>query len=235
MGPTKKTARITGALYLLFVCAGLFSLMYVPGKLMVKGDAAATAANLLAHETLVRADLAVGLITGMIFLFIVLLLHSLLADVNRRYAMLMVILVLIQLPGAFVNQLLQLGALELARGTDFLAAIDQAQRETWAMLCLHLNSKSAVLSEFLWGVWLLPLAALVYRSGFLPRFLGIWLFLNGIAYVLMSGTGLLLPEYSKTVYNISLPALMGEVALMLWLLVMGIKTKPGSALTAGTN
>ena len=74
-----------------------------------------------------------------------------------------------------------------------------------------------------------PLAILVYRSGFLPRFLSVWLIINGFAYLAMSFTGLLLPQYEDMVSNIAFPAQLGEVAFMLWLLVMGVKTQPSAA------
>jgi hypothetical protein len=226
MSSIKKTARVAGVLYLLFVFAGLFSLMYVPGKLIVRGNASETADRILAHQTLLQTDLAVGLITVVLFVLIALALYQLLKDVNRQYATLMVILILIQLPQSFVSQLLQIGAVELVRGADFLSVIDKPQRETLAMLCLHLNDKSAVLSEFFWGLWLFPLGALVFRSGFLPRFLGIWLILNGVAYVAMCLTGLFLPQYAAVVYKVALPTLFGEVALMVGLLVIGFRPNP---------
>jgi hypothetical protein len=226
MNATNKTARVAGVLYFLMVFAGLFSLMYVPGKLIVRANATETANNILAHQALVRTDLAVGLISSVLFLLVALALYQLLKDVNRRYASLMVILVFIQLPQAFVTQLLQLGALELVRGADFLSAIDKPQRDTLAMLCLHLNGKSAVLSEFFWGLWLFPLGMLVFRSGFLPRFLGVWLIINGVAYVAMSLTGLFLPQCADAVYKIAIPALLGELVLTLWLLIMGARRMP---------
>lgn len=226
MAATKKTARVAGLLYLLMVFTGLFTLMYVPGKLIVKGNAAETANNILAHQTLYRIDLAVALFSVLLFTLIVLALYQLLRDVSRPLATLMVILVLIQIPQGFVSLLLQFGALELARGADFLAAIDKPQRDIWAMLCLHLDGKGAVFAEMFWGLWLFPLGALVYRSRFLPRILGIWVIINGIAYVAMSLTGILVPQYADTVYKFAFPALLGEVALTLWLLIMGIKPVP---------
>jgi len=225
MGATKQTARIAGIIYLLFVFAGVFSLMYVPGQLIVAGDAAATASNILAHQTLIWLDLAVGLISTLIFLLAALTLYQLLKDVNRQAAALMVILVLIQLPQGFVSQLLQFGSLELVRGDGFLSAMDKAQRETLAMLCIHLNAKGKILSEFFWGVWLFPLGVLVYRSGFLPRFLGVWLVLNGVAYVAMCFMNLFLPQYNDAVFKIAFPAMLGEMALMVVLLFVGFRRK----------
>jgi hypothetical protein len=201
----------------------------VPGKLIVKGNATETARNILANQTLYRIDIVVGLMATIIFMFTALVLYRLFKETNQRQAAVMLILVLVQIPQSYVGQLLQLGALELLRGADFLGVVDTTQRETMAMLCLHLNSKSIALSEIFWGLWLFPLGFLVFRSGFLPRFLGVWLIINGVAYVAMSFTGLLLPEYSLLAYKISLPALLGELALTVWLLIAGARPKPQMA------
>lgn len=226
MGATKKTARLAGLLYLMVVITGAFSLMYVTGKLAVQGTAAETTANLLAHQSLARSDVAIGLISSLLFLFVALVLYQLLKDVDRPMAALMAILVVIQIPQSFVSQLLELSALELARGSGPLSTIGQAQRDSLAVLFLHMNSKCVLLSELLWGLWLFPLGALVYRSGFIPRILGIWLLINGVAYVAQFGTDLFIPGFSGTLVKIAFPAILGEVALMLWLLIVGIRPRP---------
>ena len=225
MSSLPKTARIAGLLYLLMVFTGLFSLMYVPGQLSGHGNAQATLDNLLTHATLVRVDLAVSLVTLVLFLSVVLALYQLFKDVNRPYAVLMVILVLIQLGQTFVCQLLEFGALELVRGADLLSSIDKPQRDALALFCLHLTGKSSIFSELLWGLWLFPLGALVYRSGFLPRFLGVWLLINGIAYVLMCFLNLFLPDLASTVFKFAFPAMLGELVFTLWLLIMGIRPR----------
>jgi hypothetical protein len=223
---TKKTARIAGVLYLLLVITGMFNLMYTPGKLIVRGNAAETANKILAHQTLFRIDLVVGLCSTVIFIFLVLVLYRLFKEVNQQQAALLVILVLVQIPQAFVSQLLQIGAFELVRGADFLSVIDKPQRDVLAMLCIHLNDLATHIAEAFWGLWLFPLGLLVYRSGFLPRTLGVWLLINGFAYVGMSLTGLLFPEHAGAAYKIAFPALLGEMAFMLWLLILGAKPKP---------
>jgi hypothetical protein len=119
-----------------------------------------------------------------------------------------------------------LGALMAARGANFLSLFDKPQRDALAMLFLKLGDHQNTAAEVLWGVWLFPLAALVYKSRFLPRFLGVWLVVNGFAYVIMSLTGVLLPQYQGRVFIISQPALFGEVALMLWLVIKGARQQP---------
>ncbi|HEX4953465.1 MAG TPA: DUF4386 domain-containing protein [Thermoanaerobaculia bacterium] len=223
MPPTKRTARIAGLLYLIVVLAGPFTLLYVPGKVFVSGDATATANNILAHETLFRAHIVVGLISELAFVAVVFVLYRLLKGVNLTLATAMLILILIDVPLAFLGLANEVATLTFVRGADFLAVFDQPQRDALATLLLHFDRQGALVSEMFWGLWLLPLGLLVYRSGFLPRFLGVWLFINGLAYVTLSATGLLLPESSKMLFTIATPAMFGEMALMLWLLIVGVR------------
>jgi len=123
----------------------------------------------------------------------------------------------------FVNVVSDAGALMIVRGADFLSVFDKPQRDALAMLFLRLHGHQNTAAETLWGLWLLPLAILVYRSRFLPRFLGVWLAINGFAYVIISFTGLLLPQYADKVFIFSQPALFGEMAFMLWLVIKGTK------------
>jgi hypothetical protein len=123
----------------------------------------------------------------------------------------------------FISAASDAGALMVVRGADFLSVFDKPQRDALAMLLLRLGDHQTTAAETLWGVWLFPLAILVYRSRFLPRFLGVWLVINGIAYVIMSFTGMLMPQYQSSVFNYSQPALFAEVALMLWLLIKGAR------------
>ncbi|MCJ7481807.1 MAG: DUF4386 domain-containing protein [Thermodesulfovibrionales bacterium] len=226
MNSTKKTAKMAGILYLFMILTGIFSVMYVPGKLMVKGDAAATATNILAAQSLFTIHIVNQLVSILFFLSVVLVLYLLLKEVNNRLAALMVILVLIQIPGGVWSVMNQITALDMLRGADFWSAFDNPQREALAMSLLDLNGKGTNASELFWGLWLFPLGLLVFRSGFLPRFMGIWLIINCFAYVSISLTGLMIPQYSDIVTKLGMPVLLGEVAFMLWLLVMGAKSKP---------
>jgi hypothetical protein len=111
----------------------------------------------------------------------------------------------------------------LVRGADFLSVLDKTQREALAMLFIKLHGQGFVVAEMFWGLWLFPLGLLVYRSCFLPRFLGVWLGLAGVAWVILSLTGILLPEYQDKVDTYSQPGMIGEIVFMLWLLIMGGK------------
>jgi hypothetical protein len=228
MHPLKKTARLAGVLYLLVVVIGPFLLIFIPGKLFVPGDATATASNLLAHQSLFRAFIVLGIVGELLFVAVVLVLYRLLKGVNRQLAIVMVILVLIDAPLAFLSVANQVATLTFLRGADFLAVFDQPQRDALSTLLINFDRQGVLVSEVFWGLWLLPLGLLVYRSGFLPRLLGVWLFVNGLTYLVLSATGLLLPEHYKVAFTIATPVLLGEVAFMLWLLIVGARVRPSA-------
>lgn len=229
MTPIAKNARVAGALYLLDVLIAPFRLMYIPNTLFVSGNAAATANNILTHESLFRLGIVSDLLCGVIEIFLVLALYRLLKHVARQPAVLMVVLGLMTAPIFFVNVLNDAAVLMLVQGPHYLSAFDTTQRYGLAMLFLGLHGWETVASEIFWGLWLFPLALLVYRSRFLPRFLGIWLAVNGIAYLALSFTGLLFPRFESIVATYIVPAQFGEVAFMLWLLIMGAKKRAPTA------
>lgn len=220
-----EKARIAGILYLLDILVAPFRLIYVPKTLFVHGDAGATADNILAHELLFRLGIVSDLFCGVIEIFLVLALYRFLKNVNRTYAVLMVMLGVMTAPIFFVNVLNDAAALTLVHGADFLSVFDKPQRDALAMLFLHMHGQEIAASEIFWGLWLFPLAALVYRSRLMPRFLGVWLAINGLAYLVLSITSLLFPQCEGVVSTYIFPAQLGEVAFMLWLLVMGAKQR----------
>ena len=226
MHPTDKAARVAGAIYLSMVVTGPFTLIYIPSTLIVRGNASATANNILAHETLFRFGIVADLMTSVIFICLVMALYRLFSSVNKTIASLMVALVLVSAAVGFVNVLNYIAALTLFRGADFLAVLEKPQRDALAMLFLRLDSQGNVINEIFWGLWLLPFGLLVMRSRFLPRILGVWLIINCVAYVALSFTGLLLSQYYDVVFRSAFPALFGEMAIVLWLLVKGAKVQP---------
>ncbi len=231
MSFTSNPGRFAGLLYVLTSIVGAFAMGYVPDKLIVHGNAAATAANILASETLFRLSVAGELIGQAAFIFVAWALYELFKGVNQQHASLMVILIVVSVPVAFVNELNSIAALVLVRGADFLSVFERPQREALAMLFLNLHHYGFVVAEIFWGLWLLPLGLLIYRSRFLPRFLGVWLIIAGIAWVVLSLTSVLVPQYQDKMYTFSQPAIFGEIVFMFWLLIAGAKPKPvaGSA------
>jgi hypothetical protein len=222
----KNRGRFAGLLYVLVSIPGAFALLYVPNKLIVHGNATATANNIAASETLFRLGIAAQLISQILFMWVALALYDLLKGVNRRHAAVMLTLIVVSIPIALLNELNAIAALILVRGTDFLSMFDKAQRDALAMLFLNLHSHGFGIAGIFWGLWLVPLGLLVYRSGFLPRILGVLLMANCFSYVVNSFTYLILPQYANIVGRWMMPLGFGELLFMFWLLVMGAKPKP---------
>jgi hypothetical protein len=220
--PTVKAARTAGAVYLLETVSGPFSLIYVPSTVVVSGNAAATAANLLAHETLVRFAMLGDLWSGVISIVLMLALYRLLGAVDHEQAVLMVVLGgVVVAPIFFLNSLNWFAALTLAHGESYLGAFTTAQQQALAMLFLRLHGQGNIVNGLFWGLWLFPFGSLVMKSGFLPRWLGLWLLIDGVAYVLFSITGILAPHYRDLAFTIGQPAFFGEVAIALYLVIKG--------------
>jgi hypothetical protein len=218
----KRTARLAGLLFFLWIVTGFFDMFFVSPKLFVAGDIAATSQNILKHETLFRAGIFSGLITSLIWVLLVWIFYQLFRSVNQRYAKLLVALVVVQVPMAFIKAGLSIATIVTLKG-NLLQSFELVQRQDLAMLFLKINNYSVLALELFWGLWLFPLAILVYQSIFIPRFIGIWLVINGIVYVLLSFTSIVLPEYKDTVFTFGMPAMFGELALMLWLLIKGVR------------
>src|SRR6184192_389192 len=223
MNPTKKAARIAGAIYLSMVFTAPFSLIYVPSKLIVRGNAAATADNILAHETMFRLSIFGDLIGQVIFICLGIALYRLLSNVNKIWAALMVAFVLVSAAVGFLNTLNDIGALILFRGGEFLTVFDKPQRDALAVFFLRLHSQGISIDEIFWGLWLFPFGLLVFRSGFLQRILGVWLMINCFGYLVLSVTALFFPLYYDVAFRFAQPVLFGELAIMLWLLIKGAK------------
>jgi hypothetical protein len=224
MSSNRNPGRVAGFWYLLLCALGPIRLMYIPSKLFVEGNAAATVNNIVAHEWLFRFGMVADVMCAVILIFLTLAFYRLFKGVDTSLAALVVIFGGV-MPSvlSLVTVMLDAGALKAARGADFLAVFDKPQQDAIAVLLLNLHSYQNIAAEILWGVWLLPLAMLVYRSRFLPRFLGVWLVINGLAYVALCFTGLLVPQYQGKEFVYSQPAMLGELALMLWLLIKGAK------------
>ena len=151
MDPLKKAARIAGFIYLSMIIVAPFCLLYIPSKLIVRGNAAATAENILAHETLFRVSIFGDLIGQVIFICLGVALYRLLRDVNKAWALLMLSLVLASAAVCFLNVLNDVAALILFRGGEFLVVFDKPQRDALAMFFLRLYNHGQFMAEIFWG------------------------------------------------------------------------------------
>src|SRR5438105_1649671 len=196
MSWTRNPGRVVGFWYLLLVLGGPLRLIYIPNKLFVHDNAAATASNIAAHEWLFRFGMLSDLLGAVVLIFLVLAFYRLFKGVDQQLAVLLVIVGGV-MPALinFVNVVSDAGALMVARGggggggvggADFLSVFDKPQRDALVMLFLRLHHHQIVAAEILWGLWLFPMGALAYKSRFLPRFIGVWLIINGVAYIVLS-------------------------------------------------
>lgn len=228
-----NTGRVAGFWYLLLILIGPLRLIYIPNKLFVRGHAAATVDNIASHEWLFRVGMVSELVGAVILVFLTLAFYRLFAEVNRSLAVQVVIFGGV-MPALlyFVNVATDAGALMVVRGADFLSVIEKPQRDALAMMLLRLHDHQFDATLLLAGLWLFPLGTLVYRSRLLPRFLGVWLIIGGAAWSILCFMAYLTPQYQGKAFAVLQPVFFGEIALMLWLVVKGVKPR-GTAAAVG--
>lgn len=227
MNSNKKLARIAGLIYLCVVLTGIFSLMYVPSKLIDSDNASLTYQNIISSEPLFRLWIISGLLCYAFFLFLPLVLYKLLKPVNENYAKLMVLLGVMSVPIFFLNAQNQFNVLSLISGdkNHYGFSVDQIQSQIMLYLDHYDNGMRIV--HIFSGLWLFPFGYLVFKSGFLPKILGILLMLGCLGYLINFVGHTLITNYSKIGVSqyISLPASIGEIGICLWLLIIGTKDK----------
>jgi len=227
---TQQQARSAGLLYFLLALSAPLGLMYVPGKLIVYGNATATADNIRASEWLLRMGIASELIHQTIAVFLVLALYRLFKPVDEALARQVVILgALLSVPIMFVNVLNDVAALILVSGADFLSVFAKPQLDALAYLFLRLHGQGITVASVFWGLWLFPFGILVIRSGFIPRVFGVLLMIAGVGYLGSSFATLVLPKYAELAAQIALPLQFAEVPIIFWLLIRGARTRPAYA------
>lgn len=227
MTEKNRTSRIAGLLYLGVVLTGIFSLMYVPSKLINYDNAALTFQNIKSSEILFRFGIAGGLLCYIFFLFLPVVLYRLLKPVNENMAKIMVPLAVISVPMYFINAQNQLTALSIVNNPDAFTASTAEQIQTQVLFYISQYNDGMRLIHIFSGLWLMPFGYLVFRSGFLPKWLGIILMIGCFGYLFNFFARLLMPGYSELGISsyISLPASIGEIGICLWLLIIGAKDK----------
>ncbi len=223
MASRNKTARIAGLLYLILIIGGVISLAYIPSQLIDHESASKTLENITNSEWLFRLGIIAGIITFLIYILLPLALYKLLHKVNKIYASLMVIFTLVSVPIFFVNILNKFSVLTLINKATYLQQMGETQLETQVMLHIDNYNNGLQISQIFWGLWLFPFGYLVYKSGFLPKLLGILLMTGCFGYLITFFGGFLYPDFNKTIVSdiVGYPAPIGEISICLWLLIMG--------------
>jgi uncharacterized protein DUF4386 len=227
----KKQSRIAAALYFLNALPAPFALLYVPSVLIVRGDAAATANNVRDSETLLRLGMAGELFSSTVVIFAVLAFYSLFKAVSGKQARAMLVLMLISVPISYLNVLNDLAALTFARGPEFLSIFAQPQRDALVLFFLRLHSQGFVLAQIFWGLWLFPFGILIWRSGFIPRILGVFAIIAGCGYVISSSASLFLPTYAGVIGQYAVILQAGELSFI-WILIWGARDQRSNQVAA---
>ncbi|WP_298220953.1 DUF4386 domain-containing protein [Flavobacterium sp.] len=223
----KKIARLAGLLYLGVVITGIFSLMYAPSKLIDWDNATNTYNAIVANQTLFRFWIVCGLACYTFFLFLPLVLYKLLKPVNDDYAKLMVLFALISVPIYFINVQNLFSVLFFVNDSNNVYGFSSDQIHSQVMLFLNQYDNGMRIIHIFSGLWLFPFGYLIFKSGFLPKFLGILLMLGCFGYLIDFIGDTLLKNYSEIgiLKFISIPASVGEIGICLWLIIVGVKSE----------
>lgn len=218
----QRTARSAGLLYLILAVCGGFAEFFVRQSLIVRDDAATTVANLVANQGLVRSGIVVELAGQVAFVLLALALYRVLKPVDRRQAVVMVVFVALAVGITCLNMLNQFAAVYLTSGAGHLAAFDASQLQALVLSFLDLHQAGYIIAQVFFGLWLLPLGYLVFRSGFLPRLIGILLMIACAGYLVDVAIFFLAPGFGMVFSEFTF---VGELALMAWLLVFGVNVR----------
>ncbi len=222
---TPSHARLAGLLYLIPMFLGPFSMMYVPSVIVAPGDAATTVTQLLASEPLFRLGMLSDALIVVSELALTAVLYFLLRPAGRTLALTAMLARLGMTVLQAANLLPELAALELAHAVGPAAGgvFDPAQAAQLALLSLRLHDLAALVWQIPFGLHCAVVAVLVFRSGFLPRSLGVLMAIAAVGYTLNGLGTLVLPGSAPTFAAIvGLTALVGEVPFVLWLLFKGV-------------
>jgi hypothetical protein len=222
MDANNKTARLAGLLYLMTVFTGIFSLIVVPSRVGMHGDASSAVTNIVTNESLFRLGIAFGALGYVAFLILPLVLYKLLSPVNRSMAVLVVALAVACVPIYFVALANQMDILSLVDGDKYKQLFTPDQLRGKVMLLMDAYNNRVFISEIFWGLWLLPFGYLVFKSGFLPKILGILLMMGCFSYLVSYFAQIVFPHTTIPSF-VMLPATFGEIGICLWLLIVGVR------------
>jgi hypothetical protein len=221
----RPLARFAGLLYLILAVVGTWAQLFARAKVHVPGDAAATAANIVEHETLFRLGLGADILMATVFVLLGLALHRLTRHIHEAAATAMLVFVSVGAGSILLNLTLHAGAL--------IAATEPAYRGsaggsgTLALLLLDLHAHGYVLSGVFFGLWLLPMGVLAWRSPMFPRWMGALLVVGSVAWVADPLLAYTLPDGPDVIRQVvSAPTWIAEFGFMLYLLIRGVRTPP---------
>lgn len=217
--PMVTTARIAGFMYLLQIPLGVFGILYIPKALVVLGDAAATANNILAHEFLFRLSMVSAILAALVTVVTALFLYKVLKPVHKNYARLMVICTLIVAPISMLNELNHVAVLLLLNSPEIITIFTTSQLHTLMSVFLDVQGYGIQIVGIFFGLWLLPMGYLVFKSGYIPKIIGVFLVITCLGYLIDFLAFFLFPNFGVIISEYTW---LGEVMMVSWLLIKGI-------------
>jgi len=218
----RKTARMAGLFYLIFILTTVLA-TYVRSRFIVSGDAAATANNIVSSQGLFRVGFVTELVSAVFFLLAAWALYVLLKPVNKNLALLFLLLNLGGVAVESINALNLFAALQFLSGANYLNVFQTGQLQAMAMSSLNLYTSGFIIAQIFFSAWLLPLGYLVYKSRFLPKWLGLLLILDFFGNMSWFLQVFLLPDYKILAYPGNAISFIAEISLTVWLLIMAVK------------
>jgi len=220
----RRTSRLAALLFFtVCVTASTWGLSYVPSKIFVPKDAAATARNLLSNEFLFRTGILSHFVSTIAFAIMILMFYRIFRPVDKLLSRIMITSVLVQVPVVFVLELFKITALMILNG-GVLSTLEITQKHEASYLLLRMHGYGIVTSQFFWGLCFIPFGMLVYRSGFIPRIFGVLLMITGIGYVADMCTFVLLERHDYLLLKpFIIYSFMGGGLTMLWFLIKGVR------------
>jgi len=236
MSSPKRLARIAGLLYLTVGIFGGFAIAYVTAKVYVPGDAATTAGNVVANSGLVRIGVIADLLQATVFVFLGMTLYLLLKHVHKNAASAMVVLVAIATTMMCLNKVFQFAALLVATDGSYMAAFGAEASNALVLLLLDIHNYGFLIAQIFFGLWLVPLGYLAYKSGMFPKALGVVLIVGGVSYLVDMLVLFLVPDFGEKISGfLAIPPTIAEIWMLGYLLVKGVKVPAQGTPTASAG
>ena len=226
MTSRKPLARIAGVLYLLVGIFGGFAEGFVDPKLYAAGNAAATAGNVAANTELVRLGVVAHLVDAVFFIFLAMTLYILLRHVHTSMARAMLVLVVVATAIISLNAVFLFEGLQVATNSAYAAAFGIEGSNALTLLLLDIQHYGTLSAQVFFGLWLVPLGYLAYKSaGLFPKWLGVLLVVGGICYLVDLLAAFLFPEVATAIHTyIVIPCAIAEITMVIYLLAVGVRT-----------
>jgi hypothetical protein len=225
MNSSKRLAKIAGVLYLFVGIFGGFAEGFVDPKMYVAGNAVATAGNVLANSGLVRMGVVSHLLDGTFFVFLAMALYTLLQHVNKSVARAMLILVVLATGIICLNAVFQFEGLRVATDGTYATTFGIAGSNALVLLLLDAQHYGTLIAQVFFGLWLIPLGYLAYKSGLFAKWLGVVLIAGGVCYIIDLLAAFLAPDFGQKIHNlVIMPSAVAEISMVLYLIIIGVKT-----------